>query len=92
MAAAQPSISGAISKTINMPFEATLGDIHAAYMMSWKHMLKANALYCDGSTFHLGLDARVDRIPSPMPVLDWAQSSNFSVLRPFIEIVPKIKL
>jgi ribonucleoside-diphosphate reductase alpha chain len=49
MAAAQPFISGAISKTINMPNEATVEDCKAAYMLSWKLALKANALYRDGS-------------------------------------------
>jgi len=49
MAAAQPFISGAISKTINMPNEATVEDCGAAYMLSWKLALKANALYRDGS-------------------------------------------
>ncbi|MCC2609701.1 vitamin B12-dependent ribonucleotide reductase [Neorhizobium sp. Rsf11] len=49
MAAAQPFISGAISKTINMPNDATVADCGAAYMLSWKLALKANALYRDGS-------------------------------------------
>ena len=49
MAAAQPFISGAISKTINMPNEATVDDCKEAYMLSWKLALKANALYRDGS-------------------------------------------
>ncbi len=49
MAAAQPFISGAISKTINLPNEATVEDIKQAYMASWELMLKANALYRDGS-------------------------------------------
>ncbi|HLP70360.1 MAG TPA: vitamin B12-dependent ribonucleotide reductase, partial [Rhizobium sp.] len=49
MAAAQPFISGAISKTINMPNEATVEDCGSAYMLSWKLALKANALYRDGS-------------------------------------------
>ena len=49
MAAAQPFISGAISKTINMPHSATVDEIRDAYMKSWKLMLKANALYRDGS-------------------------------------------
>ena len=49
MAAAQPFISGAISKTINMPNAATVTDCTAAYMKSWKLGLKANALYRDGS-------------------------------------------
>ncbi|MGE5497677.1 MAG: vitamin B12-dependent ribonucleotide reductase [Syntrophothermus sp.] len=49
MAAAQPFISGAISKTINLPNQATIEDIKNAYMESWKMGLKANALYRDGS-------------------------------------------
>ncbi len=48
-AAAQPYISGAISKTINMPHTATVEDCKNAYMASWKMGLKANALYRDGS-------------------------------------------
>lgn len=49
MAAAQPFISGAISKTINMPNEATVEDIEESYKMSWELGLKAMALYRDGS-------------------------------------------
>ena len=49
MAAAQPFISGAISKTINLPASASIEDVKDAYMMSWKLGLKANALYRDGS-------------------------------------------
>ncbi len=48
MAAAQPFISGAISKTINLPNEATHDDIKSCYELSWKLGLKANALYRDG--------------------------------------------
>jgi ribonucleoside-diphosphate reductase alpha chain len=48
MAAAQPFISGAISKTINLPNEATVEDIERAYLESWRLGLKANALYRDG--------------------------------------------
>jgi ribonucleoside-diphosphate reductase alpha chain len=49
MAAAQPFISGAISKTINMPNDASVEDCKESYMLSWKLALKANALYRDGS-------------------------------------------
>jgi ribonucleoside-diphosphate reductase alpha chain len=49
MAAAQPFISGAISKTINMPAEASMDSVKETYMMSWTSMLKAVALYRDGS-------------------------------------------
>ena len=49
MGAVQPFISGAISKTINMPTDATVEDIMHAYMESWKLGLKAVAIYRDGS-------------------------------------------
>ena len=49
MAAAQPFVSGAISKTINMPNTATIDDCSEAYKLSWRLALKANALYRDGS-------------------------------------------
>jgi ribonucleoside-diphosphate reductase alpha chain len=49
MAAVQPFISGAISKTINMPEEATVEDIMDAYIESWRLGLKAVAIYRDGS-------------------------------------------
>ncbi|RDE09223.1 vitamin B12-dependent ribonucleotide reductase [Pelagibacterium lacus] len=57
MAAAQPFISGAISKTINMPNDATVEDAKQAYMLSWKLALKANALYRDGSKLSQPLNA-----------------------------------
>jgi ribonucleoside-diphosphate reductase alpha chain len=49
MEAVQPFLSGGISKTINMPEEATVDDIMAAYIESWKRGLKAVAIYRDGS-------------------------------------------
>jgi len=57
MAAAQPYLSGAISKTINMPNECTVQDISDAYMLSWKLMVKANAIYRDGSKLSQPLNA-----------------------------------
>ncbi|MGI9351388.1 MAG: vitamin B12-dependent ribonucleotide reductase [Rhizobiaceae bacterium] len=57
MAAAQPFISGAISKTINMPNDASVEDCKDAYMLSWKLALKANALYRDGSKLSQPLNA-----------------------------------
>jgi ribonucleoside-diphosphate reductase alpha chain len=59
MAAAQPFISGAISKTINMPNEATVEDCKSAYMLSWRLALKANALYRDGSKLSQPLSAQL---------------------------------
>lgn len=57
MAAAQPYLSGAISKTINMPSSATLKDIEKAYRLSHGYMLKSNALYRDGSKLSQPLNA-----------------------------------
>lgn len=59
MAAAQPFISGAISKTINMPNDATVEDCKSAYMLSWKLALKANALYRDGSKLSQPLNSQL---------------------------------
>lgn len=60
MAAAQPFISGAISKTINLPNSATVDDIKKAYMESWKLGIKANALYRDGSKLSQPLNTLSD--------------------------------
>nr|WP_314259729.1 vitamin B12-dependent ribonucleotide reductase [uncultured Devosia sp.] len=59
MAAAQPFISGAISKTINMPNDATVEDAKEAYMLSWRLALKANALYRDGSKLSQPLNSSI---------------------------------
>ncbi|MFA8342388.1 MAG: vitamin B12-dependent ribonucleotide reductase [Rhodothermaceae bacterium] len=60
MAAAQPFISGAISKTINLPNDASIQDIKDAYMSSWQLGLKANALYRDGSKLSQPLNSTAD--------------------------------
>jgi len=59
MAASQPFISGAISKTINMPNDATVEDCKEAYMLSWRLGLKANALYRDGSKLSQPLNSQL---------------------------------
>src|ERR1700746_1416049 len=61
MAAAQPFLSGAISKTINMPEESTIEDIMDAYMESWKLGLKAVAIYRDNSKKSQPLKARGEK-------------------------------
>lgn len=58
MAACQPYLSGAISKTINMPNEATVEEISQAYRLSWSLMTKANAIYRDGSKLSQPLNAQ----------------------------------
>jgi len=60
MAAAQPFISGAISKTINMPNDASIEDVKKAYWLSWQLMTKANALYRDGSKLSQPLNSVAD--------------------------------
>lgn len=60
MAAVQPYISGAISKTINMPNNAGIQECLDSYVLSWKLGLKANALYRDGSKLSQALSAQMD--------------------------------
>ncbi len=60
MAAAQPFISGAISKTVNLPNEATMEDFKQAYYLSWQLGIKANALYRDGSKMSQALSNKSD--------------------------------
>lgn len=61
MGAAQPFISGAISKTINLPNEAEVDDIKSCYEMSWELGLKANALYRDGCKLSQPLSNKSDK-------------------------------
>jgi ribonucleoside-diphosphate reductase alpha chain len=61
MAAAQPFLSGAISKTINMPAESTIEDIMQAYIESWKLGLKSVAIYRDNSKGSQPLSAAGDK-------------------------------
>jgi len=78
MAAAQPFLSGAISKTINLPNEASVESVKHAYSLSWKLGLKANALYRDGSKLSqplstsssddLGFDEEETPAPLPSPI------------------------
>src|SRR5438034_366205 len=60
MAAAQPFVSGAISKTVNVPHDATVEEVEATYMLAWRSMLKAVALYRDGSKLSQPLSASTD--------------------------------
>ena len=60
MAAAQALLSGAISKTINLPAEASIDEVKEAYLLSWKLMNKAVALYRDGSKLSQPLNIQID--------------------------------
>jgi len=64
MAAAQPFISGAISKTVNLPHESTVDEIKKIYLESWKLGLKAVALYRDGSKHSQPLSSKSDESSS----------------------------
>lgn len=61
MSSSQPFISGAISKTINLPNEATVEEIQECYQLSWELGLKANALYRDGSKLSQPLSNKSDQ-------------------------------
>ncbi|WP_316196709.1 adenosylcobalamin-dependent ribonucleoside-diphosphate reductase [Bradyrhizobium sp. SZCCHNS3053] len=85
MAAVQPFISGAISKTINMPADATVTDVKKAYMLSWKLGLKANAIYRDGSKMSQPLNSALiddDQSQDEAPVVE--------VKRDIVQVVEKI--
>src|SRR6266852_1093739 len=70
MAAAQPFLSGAISKTINMPEESTVEDIMNAYIESWKMGLKAVAIYRDNSKRSQPLSAAGRKVSDKMEMKD----------------------
>ncbi len=76
MAAAQPFISGAISKTINLPNEVNVADIEEAYRESWKLGLKAVALYRDGSKLSQPLNTSSDDDTSDDAEIDVLKAEN----------------
>jgi ribonucleoside-diphosphate reductase alpha chain len=86
MAAAQPFLSGAISKTINLPHEATVEEIKDCYELSWKLGIKANALYRDGCKLSQPLstksDTKEDKIETVEEVLGEAANVRLSDLTP----------
>ncbi|MGA8921968.1 MAG: vitamin B12-dependent ribonucleotide reductase, partial [Candidatus Dormiibacterota bacterium] len=72
MAAAQPFLSGAISKTINMPEESTVEDVMEAYIKSWKLGLKAVAIYRDNSKKSQPLSASAAKKDEPVKAAESA--------------------
>jgi len=95
MAAAQPFISGAISKTVNMPHDAKVEECKAAYEMSWKLCLKANALYRDGSKLSQPLAANIfdDIEDDDVDVLDDILEAPAAARAPIVaeRIIEKIR-
>jgi ribonucleoside-diphosphate reductase alpha chain len=75
MAATQPFISGAISKTINLPNEAVVAEIEDAYKLSWELGLKACALYRDGSKLSQPLSNKSDKRKKADAVADEAAAT-----------------
>jgi len=91
MAASQPFISGAISKTINMPNNATVEECGKAYMQSWKLGLKANALYRDGSKLSQPLSSALVDDDDMEEFEDAVASPQAAAVTPVVEkIVEKI--
>ena len=69
MAAAQPFLSGAISKTVNLPHGAVVGDVKDIYWRAWKSMIKAVAIYRDGSKLSQPLNMKTEKKESPLPAI-----------------------
>ena len=88
MAAVQPFVSGAISKTINMPNSANYEDVKGAYMLSWKSGLKAVALYRDGSKLSQPLSSLA---PGTDPLADIVLKIERNLDQPALPFVDKRK-
>jgi ribonucleoside-diphosphate reductase alpha chain len=80
MAACQPFLSGAISKTINLPHEATIEEISDSYMLSWQLGLKACALYRDGSKLSQPLSNKSDKKKKADAVAEPTEEAKLSTI------------
>ena len=89
MGATQPFISGAISKTINLPNEATVEEIADCYLLSWQLGLKANALYRDGSKLSQPLSNKSDK---KKKTIETAEEAKAALEEPESNIVDLSKL
>ncbi len=92
MAAAQPFISGAISKTINLPNEATHEDIKSCYELSWRLGLKANALYRDGCKLSQPLSNKSEKKEKADKAELAAQNETKNTIRIAEELTPEVVL
>ncbi len=84
MGAVQPFISGAISKTINLPNEATEEEIQECYQLSWELGLKANALYRDGSKLSQPLSTKSDKKEEKDDTRQWTEEEVLDAARSII--------
>ena len=91
MAAAQPFLSGAISKTINMPNQATLEDMDKAHMLCWKLMLKGTAVYRDGSKLSQPLNSVVSEDFKMLEMGSDEEKQPLKIAEKIIEIVRERK-
>ncbi|HYI80915.1 MAG TPA: vitamin B12-dependent ribonucleotide reductase [Thermoleophilaceae bacterium] len=91
MGAAQPFLSGAISKTVNLPAEATIEDISETYMEGWKLGLKALAIYRDGSKTAQALrtDAQQDQPADTQAKIDAAVKAAIAEVGPRRKRMPR---
>ena len=92
MAAAQPFLSGAISKTINLPNEATIEEIANSYRLSWELGLKACALYRDGSKMSQPLSNKSDKKKKDSDVAEAEENEKSVVTDPKSTLVDMGKL
>ncbi|MFZ4058101.1 MAG: vitamin B12-dependent ribonucleotide reductase [Ferruginibacter sp.] len=90
MGAAQPFLSGAISKTINLPNEATVEEIADCYRLSWELGLKANALYRDGSKLSQPLSNKSDKKKKTGDTEDVTAEETASASMPMIVDMSKL--
>ena len=84
MGAVQPFISGAISKTINLPHEAVVEEIQECYRLSWELGLKANALYRDGSKLSQPLSTKSDKKDEVSTDHQWTEDEVLEAARSLI--------
>jgi len=87
MAAAQPFLSGAISKTVNLPHEASVEDVAEAYAESWRQGIKAVAIYRDGSKGTQPLNTSMDakKEPSALDAAGGRVLARLAALQPVAE-------
>ncbi|MBI2394854.1 MAG: vitamin B12-dependent ribonucleotide reductase [Deltaproteobacteria bacterium] len=101
MAAAQPFLSGAISKTVNLPNEATVDDIADVYYQGWKLGLKAVALYRDGCKASQPLSSgdaekkekkeTVKTVPTPVEAIDEAGGAGEETATPVVQVQTRVE-
>ena len=92
LATAQTFISGAISKTINMPSDWTVEQIKKAYYDSWKMMIKAVALYRDGCKLSQPLNATLEKKSELKEVLEKVPEKKVAPVSSLVKVIKKVKI